>query len=71
MRRLVDKKVHSGAQLEGDGIRQARVRLTRKLTDVDFVTTIIMEQITAASQFLLQSPPGQINDVLNGGYWLV
>ncbi|KZV73230.1 F-actin capping protein alpha subunit [Peniophora sp. CONT] len=24
-----------------------------------------MEQITAASQFLLQSPPGQINDVLN------
>ena len=26
------------------------------------------ERIEAASKFLLQSPPGEINDVLNGKY---
>lgn len=34
-----------------------------------FSTTLTMdsaEKIQAASNFLLQSPPGQINDVLNG-----
>ena len=28
------------------------------------------ERIEAASRFLLQSPPGEINDVLNGKYLL-
>lgn len=38
---------------------------------IPHLTTLTMdpaERIQAASNFLLQSPPGEINDVLNGAF---
>ena len=34
----------------------------------DWLNMDSVERIEAASKFLLQSPPGEINDVLNGKY---
>jgi len=52
-----------------------RIRTEAGTPELSYIYTVINcdsfimdanERIQAASQFLLQSPPGEINDVLNG-----